>query len=50
LKTHLLPTVALAVEFVMLVVGMDDTGWWNDEGVWERRSPQVWRLLPTPTR
>jgi len=34
-RTYLLPTVALAaVEFVMLVAGMDDTGWWKDEGVW----------------
>jgi len=34
-RTYLLPIAALAlIEFIMLVGGMDDTGWWNDEGVW----------------
>lgn len=34
-RTYLLPMVTLAlIEFIMFVAGMDDTGWWNDEGVW----------------
>lgn len=34
-RTYLLPMAVLAlVEFLVLVAGMDDMGWWRAEGVW----------------
>jgi hypothetical protein len=34
-RTYFLPMAVLAlIEFLMLVAGMDDVGWWRGEGLW----------------